>query len=404
VVAGERLVKFFRIIFRLQKPHKSFRRHSTVDDESSASLLRPTSSGSSSETVNDTADTKSSKPVPARPTLSEVFTNQSVINLIVNTFLALHSTCYDQLLPIFMHQDRQDSDSPDIHLPLKFSGGFGISPERIGTLFTLYGVMGCFIQFLVFPPVARKYGVLNCYKACALTFPIIYFATPFAVLIEEPLGQQAAMFGIMAVKCVTVIFAFPCSLILLTNSAVSLRILGTLNGISVSMSAVGRGFGPMITGAAFTWGLETGYVITAWWLLGIISIFGAIPVWYLIEMEGFSKTDATDDEFDSQSLLDEDAEDEEREIIAGDEVGFASFEDALDVVEGPSLYPVQSRAAGASVKDEGYSTDNRIPGLESRISSPIGLREAIGPGGGRRLSNGLAASNLGRGTGGTSLA
>jgi len=37
------------------------------------------------------------------------------------------------------------------------------------------------------------------------------------------------------------------------------------------------------------------------------------------------------------------------------------------------------------------------------LSNPIGMGEAVGPGGGRRLSNGLAASNLGQGTGGTSF-
>jgi hypothetical protein len=42
---------------------------------------------------------------------------------------------------------------------------------------------------------------------------------------------------------------------------------------------------------------------------------------------------------------------------------------------------------------------------ERRMSSPIGVRGgSVGPGGGRRLSNGLAASNMGQGTGGTSFA
>lgn len=117
-------------------------------------------------------------------------------------------------------------------------------PQR----FTMYGICGCFIQFLVFPPTARYFGVLKCFKACAVTFPFICFLTPYTALIQDSTHQQAAMFSIMVVKCFTVIFAFPCSIILLTNSAVSLRVLGTLNGVAVSISAVGRAVGPALGG------------------------------------------------------------------------------------------------------------------------------------------------------------
>lgn len=43
------------------------------------------------------------------------------------------------------------------------------------------------------------------------------------------------------------IFAFPCSTILLTNSSPTLRLLGTLNGIAVTLSAMGRAVGPAVS-------------------------------------------------------------------------------------------------------------------------------------------------------------
>lgn len=213
------------------------------------------------------------------------------------------------------------------------------------------------------------------------------------------------MFGIMVVKSCAVIFAFPCSIILLTNSAVSLRILGTLNGVAVSVSAVGRAIGPALGGSAFTWGVERGYVITPWWLLGIIAMMGAIPIWHLVEMEGFSKSsDSDDDDEDEEGLLDQlDEESLDVDILDGDEV-FDEFEEALDVVEGPSITRVTSKKSLAMGSDAGRSTASGTSAFERRLSSPIGLRESVGPGGGRRLSNGLAASNLGQGTGGTSFA
>jgi hypothetical protein len=213
----------------------------------------------------------------------------------------------------------------------------------------------------------------------------------------------------MLVKCFAVIFAFPCSIILLTNSASSLRILGTLNGIAVSISAVGRAAGPAMAGATFTWGLEHGYVIPAWWMLGIISAIGAVPIWWLVEGEGFSRDeDSEDEEEEEESLLPTLDEEEESGILDGDEIeGFRDdTEEALDVVDGPPLSKIRSNVEDGHRRRRGSMGLNVQEGFEPferRLSSPVGLREPVGPGGGRRLSNGLAASNMGQGTGGTSF-
>ncbi|KAG4025830.1 hypothetical protein MFRU_049g00010 [Monilinia fructicola] len=302
-------------------------------DESSESLLRP---ASASESDSNTAfednyeSSKLKRPV-SRPSLREVFTRQSVINLIAYTFLALHSVSYDQILPVFMHHPRQIHDPTNTQLPFKFSGGFGLHSGRIGTIFTLYGVVGCFIQFLIFPPAARKFGVLNCFKACAITFPIICFVTPYTALIASSAHQQFAIFAILVVKSFAVIFAFPCCVILLTNSAVSLRILGTLNGFAVSISAVGRAVGPAISGAAFTWGLKEGYIVAPYFLLGTLAAVGALPIWWLEEMDGFHKegAGADGDEEEGSSV---DTEDEETALLTAEEGSpGASAESASDV-------------------------------------------------------------------------
>ncbi|KAH8812987.1 major facilitator superfamily domain-containing protein [Xylogone sp. PMI_703] len=399
LVLGRKLVSFLKRLFKREP--KKFRRNSSVDE--SVAFLRPGSSMSnlSKVTSHDTNDvesaTKSTHVLP-QPTMAEVFTYQSVINLTAYFFLAMYSAAYDQLLPIFMHHPREHHTPENTHLPFKFSGGFGLASGRIGSLFTLYGAIGCVIQFLVFPPVARKYGVLNCFKVCAIAFPVIFTITPYTALIESSGLQQVVMFGIMIIKCFAGIFAFPCSIILLTNSATSLRILGTLNGFAVSISAVGRAMGPAVTGLAFTKGLEHGYVIAPWWLLTVISAVGAIPVWFLVEMEGFSKASESDEDEDEDELPPIDEDVSPTEILDGDErIPYAADEEVLDVVDGPPLDAKYSQSY------DGKPTFHP-PRAERRMSSPIGLRGgSVGPGGGRRLSNGLAASNYGQGTGGTSF-
>lgn len=155
-----------------------------------------------------------------------------------------------------------------------------------------------FIQFLIFPGVARRFGVLPSLKVASVLFPISYLLTPFSVLFPTPLTRQIAIFVILLLKCWAVIFAFPCVGIMLTNSAVSLRVLGTLNGVATSVSALGRAVGPAIEGWLFSVGVNMGYMILPWWTLAVIASLGMIPVWYLVEMDGFSADESADPEND----------------------------------------------------------------------------------------------------------
>ena len=301
ILLGEMLLRPFT-----RKRHKP---KWSLEDEQSASLLKHNRDSSLDE-----AD-RSAVPVStAPPSYREVFSRQSNLNLLTYCMLALHSLAYDQLLPVFMHYPRQrHSANPDVHLPFKFSGGFGLNSDRIGLLFTVYGVLGVFIQFFVFPPLARHYGVLPCLKIVTAMFPVAYIITPFTVLLPTPTTQQIGILVVMMIKCWAGVFAFPCSVILLTNSAVSLRVLGTLNGVAVSISAIGRAAGPAIGGFTFTVGVDKGYGILPWWILGCFGILGAITPWWLVEMEGFGgDKDASDNNKTGQDedLLPNDNEEE----------------------------------------------------------------------------------------------
>ena len=132
----------------------------SLEEEQSASLLKHSrdSSADSLDTDTDAQGNRKAVPVVAPPTYREVFSRQSNLNLLTYSLLALHSLAYDQLLPIFMHYPQQTDRSmnPDVHLPFKFTGGFGLNSDRIGLLFTVYGVFGMLIQFFVF---VRIFGV-----------------------------------------------------------------------------------------------------------------------------------------------------------------------------------------------------------------------------------------------------
>ncbi|MCJ1467772.1 hypothetical protein MMC07_006397 [Pseudocyphellaria aurata] len=177
--------------------------------------------------------------------------------------------------------------------------------ERIGLMYTIYGICAILIQFFIFPVVARQFGVLTTLKSASVLFPIAYLLTPFTVLFPTPLTQQIVIFLILLLKGGATIFAFPCMGIMLTNSTPSLRVLGTLNGVATSVSAIGRAIGPAIEGWMFSVGLNIGYVILSWWTLAVIAALGAIPVWHLIDMEGPTSEEPAADE--SADLEDHDS-------------------------------------------------------------------------------------------------
>lgn len=79
------------------------------------------------------------------------------------------------------------------------------------------------------------------------------------------------------------VMAFPCNAIMLTNSAASPHLLGVLNGVGTTASAIGSAIGPAIGGQTFTLGMKVGFGILPWWTLTVFAVLGAVPVWFLAD-------------------------------------------------------------------------------------------------------------------------
>ncbi|KAK3397815.1 major facilitator superfamily domain-containing protein [Sordaria brevicollis] len=335
LVLGEKLTRPFKKR-RHHHHHRNTRRHSFVDDGASAPLL----AAESSQLPSQSTSTSIVDQDP--PTLREIFTPQTIINLTSYTFLALHSVAFDQVLPVFLNYPLIEHTPENTHLPFKFTGGFGLGSDKIGTIYTVYGIACGVVQFFLFPWFCARFGVLRCYRVATLLFPLVYLLTPYTALIQDTHTRYAVFLTLILIKGVAVIIGFPCTTILLTNSASSLRILGTLNGFATTFSGLGRAVGPAVAGAIFTWGV-TGrdYIIAPWWFLSAVAMVGAIPSWFIVEGEGPTRSLETDDEESS----------EEEEGVEDNEVN-----------EGRALV---SRAVGSTV-DGGYGTVKRDAVQEAR--------------------------------------
>ncbi|KAL7939539.1 MFS general substrate transporter [Trichoderma chlorosporum] len=304
LLVGERLTRLVR-----RKPQViSQRRMSFVDGEATAPLVPSRVTPKKATTPQGSTGIK------------EVFSYQTTVNLISYTFLAFHSVAYDQNITVLLDYPVIPRTPENTKYPFYFTGGFGLSSGTIGTLFTIYGIVCGLIQFLIYPPMVNRYGVHNCFKAVSVLTPFVYLITPYTTLLPTTATRFAAILAVMMVKALAIIIAFPSTTILLTNSASSLRILGTLNGFATMFSGLGRAVGPASTGLAFSWGVEHGYIVSAYFFLALISAIGAIPVFMIVEGQGpTASADNSDNE-----------DNEENALILEDESAVDDSEDATD--------------------------------------------------------------------------
>lgn len=190
----------------------------------------------------------------------------------------------------------------------------------------------------------------------AILFPIVYVLVPYTALIQDHRTQFAVLLGLLLIKGFAVIVAFPCITILLTNSAPSVRILGTLNGFATMFSGLGRAIGPTSAGAWFSWGVKRGYVLPAFLFLSIVAAGQAIPAWMIVEGQGPSREEETDDEGEETD------DDNDRAIIAGDaaDVPTGVRDEAIHEPEEEEeeFAPLARMSSRASKGSGGYGTLN----------------------------------------------
>ncbi|KAI4650683.1 hypothetical protein J4E93_003040 [Alternaria ventricosa] len=350
------------------------------------------------------------------PRYRDVLTYQTSLNLIVYTLLAMYLQAYDQLLPVFMHHPVQLADDPTVSLPLKFAGGFGIESRRIGIIFTVFAISCTVCQFLLFPPIARYLGVVRCLRIAFLIFPFVFFVTPFLSLIPDPVMREIAMVMLLMVRGLAGTFSFTTSTIMLTNSALSLRVLGTVNGLATSFSSFGRALGPTLGGGLFTWGVKRGYVIVPFWTMSAIALAASIPTFWLVEGKGFGGDEEVNDQENAIETEEEVVEHDARvpptawqqDEAAFSESEFGDFGDPPNIL---SLTTTRSSVAMASDDEDNASVSvgqgQSINPLEAarshsqtrrrkivrRTSSiPIGMGKGF-----RRYSSNLGSTGIGGG-------
>jgi hypothetical protein len=154
-------------------------------------------------------------------------------------------------------------------------------------MFSISGIVSIIAQFAIFPRAAQYFGTLNLLRIILATQPVFYAIIPYTALIQNPILAEFVFITLWTLRSGMVIMAFPCSIILVTNSTISLKVLGTVNGIATATNAIGRAFGPIVAGSLFTWGVHNNCIIAPFLFLAVLSVFNLLPLIWAVEGDGF---------------------------------------------------------------------------------------------------------------------
>ncbi|EPS36288.1 hypothetical protein H072_10173 [Dactylellina haptotyla CBS 200.50] len=211
-------------------------------------------------------------------TWSQILTKSSVQLILLYVTLAIHNISYEQLLSVFLATKIHAKSNP-IRLPFHLPGGFALDTSDIGLVFASIGVVVIIVQFVFYPPLAKKYGKIRLLTVAAILDPIAYNAIPYTLSLYKPYTANGSNWmlwvtwaAIVIMRGTTTVFALTSCVILITNTASSPKALGTLNGLSTSLAALGLSLGPSTFGWLFSTGQKSSWTTIPWVGLSLVAL------------------------------------------------------------------------------------------------------------------------------------
>lgn len=207
--------------------------------------------------------------------MREVLNRDTVLLLITFLIFQLANISFNSLYPIFAQA------APPTGRDLK--------PEEIGFSLAFAGVITILFQIGIFGQLREKAGNKVTYRAGLAGFVVAFLLIPFvgykngarrhAKNPPTTVGKVwlwVELGAVLIIKTVAAVGGLTSALLLITNSAPSHAVLGTLNGLAQTLSAAGRAVGPFISGALFTAAtkIEGKGELLAFGIFGGISFIG----------------------------------------------------------------------------------------------------------------------------------
>ncbi|PPJ50165.1 hypothetical protein CBER1_05192 [Cercospora berteroae] len=237
----------------------------------------------------------------------DVFNRDTILLLVSYLIFQLSNVSFNSLYPIF-----SEGRPPT---------GRNLVPKEIGTSLAFAGLITIVFQVGIFGTLREKMGNKVTYRFGLAGFVLAFVLMPWVGYKDGQDGTHeptqagkiwlwVELGAVLLIKTVAAVGGLTSALLLITNSAPSHAVLGTLNGLAQTLSAAGRALGPFISGSLFTAATHVrpkGEAM-AFGIFGGISFIGFLMSWGIrsasLEADGWDET--TTDEEDGGSDEDED--------------------------------------------------------------------------------------------------
>nr|RBQ87326.1 hypothetical protein FVER53263_00160 [Fusarium verticillioides] len=179
--------------------------------------------------------------------------------------------------------------------------GRDLLPSKIGISLSIAGLASCIFQAFLFQALKVRLGNLGTYQISLLGLGISMLLMPWVGYADsKPLfGLGSGKMWLYIELGVVLILKNLCAvgglssvMLLITNSAPSHSSLGSLNGMAQTLSALGRSFGPFVSGGLFSLSINIrpkGEAL-AWSIFGGLAILGWVSSLF-IRRDGLESDD-----------------------------------------------------------------------------------------------------------------
>jgi len=206
------------------------------------------------------------------------FMTKRIMALIVAIgIFTYHSMTFDHLLPIFLEDDRHGFSAMSSFSglnPFYSPGGLGLTVQQVGVIMSSDGLIALFIQAVIFPYAASKFGIHRLFLLVTLLHPLTYLIMPYLIFLSPSL-LYSGIYTCLAIRNILSIIAYPVLLILIKEATPSSSVLGKVNGLTASAGAACRTVAPPIAGYLYTMGKRMDCTALAWWGSAFVAVIGA---------------------------------------------------------------------------------------------------------------------------------
>lgn len=182
-----------------------------------------------------------------------------------------HQMAYANLLPTHLLDYPHNAFGQ-----LDLWGGLGFTVHDVGIYLAVNGVIGLFVQGIIFPFFVNRVGVWKSFVWMIVLYPTAYVLNPFLSAFPEELVSP----GIYVSMCLQTFYGVivgPCTLILLKNAAPSPAVLGKVNGMAMAACCLARTVSPPLVGIIYALGGSA----AAWFSCAAIAVVGIIQLYFV---------------------------------------------------------------------------------------------------------------------------